>query len=94
MPVCAAAKGRVRPSLRNGCGLDRRRVFITLISQGRDHPLPKPSEEKGFMIAAFCSDGILHNKGRLKNLILKWTNRSMILILRFEKKWGAEQSVK
>ena len=23
--------------------------------------------------------------GRLKNLILKWTNRSMILILRFEK---------
>ncbi|OFM96407.1 hypothetical protein HMPREF2633_01175 [Neisseria sp. HMSC072C05] len=23
--------------------------------------------------------------GRLKNLILKWTNRSMMLILRFEK---------
>ncbi|OFO28614.1 hypothetical protein HMPREF3052_05470 [Neisseria sp. HMSC056A03] len=23
--------------------------------------------------------------GRMKNLILKWTNRSMILILRFEK---------
>ena len=27
----------------------------------------------------------LENKGRLKNLILKWINRSMILILRFEK---------
>ena len=27
----------------------------------------------------------LENKGRLKNLILKWTNRSMMLILRFEK---------
>ena len=26
--------------------------------------------------------------GRLKNLILKWTNRSMILILRFEKNGG------
>ena len=44
-------------------------------------------------MVAFCSDGL----GMMRpseNLILKWTNRSMILILRFEKKGGAEQSVK
>ncbi len=44
-------------------------------------------------MVAFCSDGLLNDRPS-ENLILKWINRSMMLILRFEKKWGAEQSVK
>lgn len=43
-------------------------------------------------MVAFCSDGLLNDRPS-ENLILKWINRSMMLILRFEK-MGAEQSVK
>lgn len=35
-------------------------------------------------MVAFCSDGLLNDRPS-ENLILKWTNRSMMLILRFEK---------
>ena len=35
-------------------------------------------------MVAFCSDGLLNDRPS-ENLILKWINRSMMLILRFEK---------